>query len=170
MSHFNVEVDYWTVAIDRIVQAAGLAFLFIPINTAAYVGVPPAKNNNASALINLARNLGGSVGIAVLTTLVARRSQVHQNNLVGNVSAADPQYQALVGQLQERMLMHGGDAAQALHKAQSILGPPRLGSGADAGLHRLLSVAGRPVRRAHSLRLPDEAAEPPRRAVGPPAI
>lgn len=121
MTHLNIHVDYWTLAIDRIVQTSGLAFLFIPINTTAYVGLPPEKNNTASSLINLARNLGGSVGIAVLTTLVARRAQFHQNVLVSHLSADDPQYRAMVDQLQARMAEHGAGAAEALQQAQGII-------------------------------------------------
>jgi MFS transporter, DHA2 family, multidrug resistance protein len=121
MSHFTLQVDYWTIATDRMIQAAGLGFLFIPINTVAYVGVPPEKNNNASALINLARNLGGSVGIALLTTLLARRTQYHRSMLVENISAYKETYRSAVGPLQEHMLKHGGSAEQALQKAQAVL-------------------------------------------------
>src|SRR5215475_1931302 len=85
MTSFNMEVDYWTLVIARIFQASGLAFLFIPISTVAYVGIPREKNNNASAIINLARNLGGSVGIALLTTFLARRSQYHRSILVAHI-------------------------------------------------------------------------------------
>lgn len=121
MTHLNTQVDYWTLAIDRIVQTCGLAFLFIPINTTAYVGVPPEKNNTASALINLARNLGGSVGIAVLTTLVARRTQFHHNILASHLTADDPEYRALVDQIQARMAEHGAGAGEALRQAQAVL-------------------------------------------------
>ena len=121
MSEFTVHVDYWTVATDRIIQTCGLAFLFIPINTVAYAGVPPGKNNAASSLINLARNLGGSVGIAVLTTVLARRTQVHQAMLVQNIAGSDPQYRQLLGDLRERMLDHGSHMPQATLKAQAVI-------------------------------------------------
>lgn len=121
MTHLNTQVDYWTLAIDRIVQTSGLAFLFIPINTSAYVGLPPEKNNTASALINLARNLGGSVGIAVLTTLIARRTQFHRSILVSHLREDDPQYQALVEQIRARMAEHGASAGEALQQAQAVL-------------------------------------------------
>jgi DHA2 family multidrug resistance protein len=121
MTHLNTQVDYWTLAIDRIIQTSGLAFLFIPINTTAYVGLPLEKNNTASALINLARNLGGSVGIAALTTLIARRTQFHRNILVSHLSADDPQYRALVDQLQARMAEHGASAGEAVRQAQEVL-------------------------------------------------
>lgn len=121
MTHLNMEVDYWTLAIDRAVQTSGLAFLFIPINTIAFVGLPPDKTNTASALINLARNLGGSVGIAVMTTVIARRTQFHHSVLASNFREDDPQYLALVEQIQARMAEHGAGAGEALLQAQAVL-------------------------------------------------
>jgi DHA2 family multidrug resistance protein len=102
-------------------QASGFAFLFIPITTLAYTSVPPDKNNNASALINLSRNLGGSIGIALLTTLLARTAQQHQNVLIEHVTPYDPAYRAMVQSLQQRMLGQGGSAADALLKAQAVI-------------------------------------------------
>jgi len=78
----------------RVYQAMGLAFLFVPINTAAYSGLPRDKNNAASGLMNLARNIGGSVGISFVTTGLARRAQVHQVQLVEKLNAANPQFQS----------------------------------------------------------------------------
>ena len=76
MTNFDTQIDYGTVAWARVYQSLGLALLFIPINTAAYDGVPPEQNNNASAIINMMRNLGGSIGIAVVTTFIARREHI----------------------------------------------------------------------------------------------
>lgn len=121
MSQFTVHVDYWTVATDRIIQTCGLAFLFIPINTVAYAGVPPGKNNAASSLINLARNLGGSFGIATLTTVLARRTQVHQAMLVQNIADMGEPYQRWLHGLQEQMLRHGSDMSQAILKSQAVM-------------------------------------------------
>jgi DHA2 family multidrug resistance protein len=102
-------------------QAAGFGFLFIPITTMAYAGIAPEKNNNASALLNLSRNLGGSVGVAVLTTLLARGAQIHQNMLVEHITSYDPAYQAMAQSLQQRMQAQGGSAADALQKAQAVI-------------------------------------------------
>ncbi|MGD8709132.1 MAG: DHA2 family efflux MFS transporter permease subunit, partial [Ectothiorhodospiraceae bacterium] len=77
MSGFNTQTDYATIALARVFQAIGLGFLFIPITTVAYVGLPAEKTDNASAIINLSRNLGGSVGISVAITVLARRTQSH---------------------------------------------------------------------------------------------
>jgi MFS transporter, DHA2 family, multidrug resistance protein len=122
MTSFNLQVDYWTVALARIFQAAGLAFLFIPITTIAYVGVPREKNNNASAIINLSRNLGGSVGIALLTTFLARREQYHRSMLIDRIAAGDPRYNAVAGAIKQHMTSLGGTAGQALHLAQAEIG------------------------------------------------
>ncbi|MBZ5666022.1 MAG: DHA2 family efflux MFS transporter permease subunit [Acidobacteriia bacterium] len=94
MTTFDLSVDFRTVMMARVFQAIGLAFLFVPINTAAYSSLPRDKNNAASGLMNLARNIGGSVGISFVTTGLARRAQVHQGQLVEKLSAANPQFQS----------------------------------------------------------------------------
>ena len=119
MTGFDLSVDYWTIALARIFQAASLAFLFIPISTIAYVGVPREKNNNASAIINLSRNLGGSVGIALLTTFLARREQYHQSILVDRIASGDRRYAAMASTLQHYMQTFGGTAKEALRMADA---------------------------------------------------
>jgi MFS transporter, DHA2 family, multidrug resistance protein len=101
---------YSDVLWARIIQARGIAFLFVPITTVAYVGLPPGKNNNASALINLMRNLGGSFGISLAQTWLARRTQFHQSRLVGHITPYNPQYQHTLGQI-ARALTHSSAAA-----------------------------------------------------------
>jgi DHA2 family multidrug resistance protein len=78
----------------------------------AYLRLPPGKNSNASALINLARNLGGSVGIALSSTFVVQRSQFHQSRLGEHVSAYDPQTQSTLQQLSAMFSAHGGGNGQ----------------------------------------------------------
>jgi len=81
MMNLNLGVSYGYVAFLRVFQASGLAFLFVPISTISFAAVPPGKNNDASGLTNLARNIGGSVGTAFLVTMLARRAQYHQSRL-----------------------------------------------------------------------------------------
>ncbi|HUB25695.1 MAG TPA: DHA2 family efflux MFS transporter permease subunit [Tepidisphaeraceae bacterium] len=83
---FTTTASFNWLTAARCMQAFGLAFVFVPINTVAYTGLPKGKSNQASALINLMRNLGGSVGISVAQTMIDRRSQFHQNRLVGGIS------------------------------------------------------------------------------------
>ena len=94
MTGFDLGVDFHTVTMARVYQALGLAFLFVPINTAAYSGLPRDKNNAASGLMNLGRNIGGSVGISFVATMLARRAQVHQVQLVEKLNAANPQFRS----------------------------------------------------------------------------
>jgi len=86
MTTFDTQMDFSHAVYARCFQAAGLACLFVPINTAAYAFVPRNKNNAASGLINLARNIGGSVGISLVTTILARRAQFHQSRLIENAT------------------------------------------------------------------------------------
>jgi DHA2 family multidrug resistance protein len=87
MSSIYPGVDFHTAMFYRIYQSVGLAFLFVPINTISFVNIPPSQGNQVSAMINLCRNLGGSVGISAVSTLLARRSQVHQTYLSAHTSA-----------------------------------------------------------------------------------
>jgi MFS transporter, DHA2 family, multidrug resistance protein len=96
MTSFDLGIDFKTVAMARVFQAMGLAFLFVPINTAAYSSLPRDKNNAASGLMNLARNIGGSVGISFVTTGLARRAQIHQSRLSENFSLANPSFRSMV--------------------------------------------------------------------------
>ena len=96
MTIFDLAVDFRTVTMARVYQAVGLSFLFVPINTAAYAFLPREKNNAASGLMNLARNIGGSIGISFVTTMLARRAQVHQVRLVEKLNGANPQFRSLL--------------------------------------------------------------------------
>jgi DHA2 family multidrug resistance protein len=87
LQDFNTDVSFWHVAVARMFQGAGLPFLFVPITTVSYAGLPPDKSNNASALINTMRNLGGSFGISVAVALLARRGQYHHARLAEHVTA-----------------------------------------------------------------------------------
>ncbi len=96
MTGLNLDMDFRTAALMRVYQSIGIAFLFVPINTLSYTGVPQSKNNSVSALTNLARNVGGSIGISTVTTLLARRSQFHQTVLASRTSSYDPAFRRAV--------------------------------------------------------------------------
>jgi MFS transporter, DHA2 family, multidrug resistance protein len=121
MTSFDLGVDFHTVTMARVYQALGLAFLFVPINTTAYSSLPRDKNNAASGLMNLARNIGGSVGISMVTTMLARRTQFHQARLSENLSAASPQFQATLRALASNFSRGGADSASALQHAYAML-------------------------------------------------
>jgi DHA2 family multidrug resistance protein len=92
MTGFTTQTDIKTFILYRCIQAGALGFLFVPVNTAMYAYIPPGKNNNASALVNLARNVGGSVGISLVTTFLDRRQQFHQSRLAEHVTPFSSAY------------------------------------------------------------------------------
>jgi len=121
MGRFDLDIDFRTAATARVFQAAGMAFLFVPINTAAYAFLPRDKNNAASGLMNLARNIGGSVGISLVTTMLDRRSQVHLSDLSRNLSASNLAFQSLLQGATQAMRVHGASAAFATQQAYALI-------------------------------------------------
>jgi MFS transporter, DHA2 family, multidrug resistance protein len=99
MTNLYLDVSFTTLMVLRLVQSASLPFLFLPINQLAFRDIPPGKTNNASALINLARNFGGSIGVAVASTMLTRRAQFHQSRLVENMQGLNPSYPDFTQQL-----------------------------------------------------------------------
>jgi DHA2 family multidrug resistance protein len=121
MTNFDTAIDFRTLATARVFQAMGLAFLFVPINTAAYAFIPPGKNNAASGLINLARNIGGSVGISFVTTMLARRAQVHQSNLTARLNSGNGQFQAMIANTTHALITRGSSPSEAARQAYGII-------------------------------------------------
>ena len=121
MTNFDLSVDFRTVMMARVYQAMGLAFLFVPINTTAYSSLPRDKNNAASGLMNLARNIGGSVGISVVTTMLARRTQFHQVRLTENLNPGNPQFQAALQGLTARFSGGGAGPGAAAQQAYAFI-------------------------------------------------
>jgi MFS transporter, DHA2 family, multidrug resistance protein len=121
MTSFDLEIDFRTVVTARLLQAVGMAFLFVPINTAAYAFLPREKNNAASGLMNLARNMGGSVGISVVTTMLDRRSQVHLTNLSRNLNASNPAFQAALRGAASTLEAHGASPTGAMQHAYALV-------------------------------------------------
>ena len=117
-----------------------MAFLFMPINIAAYAFLPREKNNAASGLMNLARNIGGSFGISFVTTMLARRAQVHQVRLVEKLNAANPQFQSALRGMTRRFLRAAapGLVPEAIRAAACLRPDPGECDPAvdHAGLHR----------------------------------
>jgi DHA2 family multidrug resistance protein len=120
MARFNLEVDFTTAMLARMVQSLGFAFLFVPMNVTAFKDIPHEKSGYASGMLNLVRNIGGSAGIAMATTLLARRAQVHQANLVANLHPASLPYQAFLAQAGRLLVAKGASAPDAARQAQGL--------------------------------------------------
>jgi MFS transporter, DHA2 family, multidrug resistance protein len=85
-AYLDLDISFWSISITRITQVIWLPFLFIPISAVSYIGVPPDRSNDASALINLMRNLGGSVGVSFTTTMLQERTQFHHARLAEHIT------------------------------------------------------------------------------------
>jgi len=120
MANFNLEVDFVTAMTARIYQSAGMAFLFVPINVMAFYFIPKEKINNATGIINLARNIGGSVGIAGVVTMLARRAQFHQAVLVSHMTPLDTAYRTMLGGARQMLTVQGSNPVQAAYQAQGL--------------------------------------------------
>ena len=121
MSRFTLQLDYATAVRTRIVQSFGLAFLFVPISTVAFMRIPRERMNYATGLFNLARNIGGSSGIAATTTMLARRAQYHQSVLVSHLTPYDPAYRDALAKAAMALQAGGSSGTDAAAQAQGMI-------------------------------------------------
>jgi DHA2 family multidrug resistance protein len=117
LTRLDLNTAFSTVTVWRMIQVIGLPFIFIPISTLNYVGVPSNKMNQISSLSNFARNLGGSAGTALLTTFLARNAQVNQVTLAANVNPNSVPYRIYMGHMTEMLMARGMSAAAATQTA-----------------------------------------------------
>src|SRR5262245_36171958 len=116
------DISYGYAAMSRIYLAIGLPLLFLPITTASYEGLPPEKTNQASALINVARNLGGSMGVALVQTMLAQRQQFHQTRLIEHIVPSDTAYQQTIDTMTRFFQAQGSNASEAAAQAVAWVG------------------------------------------------
>lgn len=121
LGSFNLNVGYYDLALGRALQLFSLSFLAVTINTAAYRGLPPEKNNSASALLNLARNMGASMGVAMTSTVIAVQTQVHINNLGNHASIFNQNFVEKTKNLAQYFQEHGLNALEAAGAAQGMI-------------------------------------------------
>ena len=121
LSGLNLYAGFWDIFWAQILQGVALAFLFIPLMALAMARIEPEKMGNATSIFNLMRNIGGSVGIAIMTTFLARRSQLHQNHLVENVTPGSLETLRLLQGLRANFFLHGTDSVTASRKALAAL-------------------------------------------------
>jgi DHA2 family multidrug resistance protein len=121
LSGLNLYAGFWDIFWAQVLQGVALAFLFIPLMALAMSRIQPEKMGNATSIFNLMRNIGGSVGIAVMTTFLARRTQVHQTHLVSRVTAGSSQTALLLHGMQANFVAHGIDPVTASRKAMAAI-------------------------------------------------
>jgi MFS transporter, DHA2 family, multidrug resistance protein len=116
------DVGFWYLARTRMLLGIGLPLIFLPIMAASYDGVPPAKTDQASALINAARNTGGSIGISLASNVLAHRQQFHQSRLIEHALPSSSQYQAALGRTTDYFVAQGETLAKAQSDAVAWIG------------------------------------------------
>ena len=115
MSQFNLDVGFWTVIWPRVVQGIGISFFFVPLSTLTLSSIPKPQMGNGSAIFNLLRNLGGSFGVAFITTMLSRRTQFHHHHLSEGFSIFDFKLQQAVPSIQGFLQGRGFEGTTA-HK------------------------------------------------------
>jgi DHA2 family multidrug resistance protein len=111
MANLNLNLSYGQLVFMRCFQASGLAFLFIPINTIAYIGVAQNESNDVSGLTNLARNIGGSCGTAFMATMLTRRSLAHQTSMIRALTYSNPAFRDQLNSLARGFKAGNGTSA-----------------------------------------------------------
>jgi DHA2 family multidrug resistance protein len=121
MTSLTLGMDYWALALPRFIQGFAAGFIYVPLSTLTLATIRRDKLVNATAVYSMARNLGGSVGIAVVTTLLAQRSQLHQTTLVSHITAWDPATRERLAQWASHFATRGSDAFTAERQAMAML-------------------------------------------------
>src|SRR5215831_19211869 len=122
MTNVYGDLGFWFMARSRMLLGVGLPLIFIPIMAASYDGVPQSKTDQASALINAARNTGGSIGVSIVSNVLTHREQFHQSRLVESVLPSSVQYQDALQQITSYFSAHGSPLAQAHDQAIQWIG------------------------------------------------
>ncbi|TAM83946.1 MAG: DHA2 family efflux MFS transporter permease subunit [Acidobacteria bacterium] len=117
----NLDVGYWQIFWAQFLQGLSLGFLFVPLTTVTMDPIPNEKMGNATSIFNLMRNIGGSMGIALSTTIVARSTQSYTNFLGRNVTPYSPQTQSAFEGLRSFFMSSGADAFTASQRAYAAL-------------------------------------------------
>ncbi len=115
-TRLSLDSGYWDIFWPQVIQGGGLAFLFIPVTAASVAHISKPKMGVATSIFNLARNIGGSFGIAIMTTFLARRGQVHTSHLATNVTQYDIKTQQMLTGMQNWFRAHGADQYTALRR------------------------------------------------------
>jgi DHA2 family multidrug resistance protein len=122
MTNVYGDLGFWFMARSRMLLGVGLPLIFVPIMAASYDGIPPSMTDQASALINAARNTGGSIGVSIVSNVLTHRQQFHQSRLVEQVLPSSTQYQDTLQQVTNFFSAHGSSLSQAHDQAIQWIG------------------------------------------------
>jgi MFS transporter, DHA2 family, multidrug resistance protein len=113
----DLQISFRAASMLRVAQVAGIGFLFVPITLVSYIGMPAEKSNAVAGILNFMRNIGSSIGTSMVTTLIARRAQVHQAYLVSHVTPGQPTLSQVVTSLAAHLTKAGLDSTSAMRQA-----------------------------------------------------
>jgi DHA2 family multidrug resistance protein len=117
MTHLSMNISFHDASMIRVWLAVGVPFLFLPLTNAAYVGLPANRSNQVPALLNIGRNLGGTIGISAIQSILAQRQQVHQARMVENLDPLNPEYAQQIQAIARRLMDYGASQADAMQSA-----------------------------------------------------
>src|SRR5262249_43077589 len=118
LANINLQISIWSVIWPSVLNGIAISFIFVPLTTTTMGHLRQAQMGNATGIYNLMRNLGGSFGIAMVTTLLSRRAQVHQSLMVSHMTPFDPEYVHQLAAAEAALRTHADVVAahlQALH-------------------------------------------------------
>ncbi|HEV3039934.1 MAG TPA: DHA2 family efflux MFS transporter permease subunit [Candidatus Angelobacter sp.] len=121
LSKLNLNAGYWDIFWPQLLQGTSMGLLFVPLTTITNDSIPKHEIGNATSLFNLMRNIGASIGIALVTTLVARHAQMHTNILGSHVTALDPAAQNSLERMTSAFIAQGMDPPMAMRQAQAAM-------------------------------------------------
>jgi DHA2 family multidrug resistance protein len=121
MTQLSLTMDYWSLAGPRFLQGFAMGFTFVPLQTLTLATIGLDRLGNATAAYNVVRNIGGSVGVALATTLLARRAQEHQTTLAAHVHPWSAETTARLQDLTEHFVRQGADVFTAGRQALAAL-------------------------------------------------
>src|SRR5947209_9098532 len=121
MTRLTLGMDYWSLAWPRFLQGFSMGFIFVPLQTLTLATIRLERLGNATAAYNMVRNVGGSIGVALATTLLVRRSQEHQTTLVSHLNVWDTETTARLKQWTEHFVSQGSDSYTAGRRALAML-------------------------------------------------
>ena len=121
LGDLTLDIGFWNIFWAQVLQGVSLAFLFVPLTTVTMDPISLEGMGNATSIFNLMRNLGGSIGIATVTTMVTRNQQANTNLLGANITAGSPQTQHTLEMLRQMFVSRGNDAVTANHRAFAMV-------------------------------------------------
>jgi DHA2 family multidrug resistance protein len=118
----NLEIGQWSFIWAILISGFGSGFVFVPLSTTTMAFLRNEEIGNASGLYNLLRNIGGSIGISVVNTIVARHEQLHRNELAASLDPGRVTVQGTIHGMQNYLSTQGASPTDALHQAYGLVG------------------------------------------------